>query len=158
MHVFSDEFAKKISSSNNINFCYKITLSTGEKLYLTSSHTSILLDNNLYLPNSGLIINSISINDSGEAIAEIEGIFDDYGIKYDQILHDLKIEIFVTIDQDTYSDFFTFYCTEINHNKVKFYLYLSSISFKLYQTILKTYSKSCRANLGDKYCKVKIDQ
>ncbi|KJV76700.1 DUF2163 domain-containing protein [Orientia tsutsugamushi] len=158
MRIFSDEFANKINNSNNIDFCYKITLFSGEKLYLTSSPTSILLSKNLYLPNSGLVINSINLNDSGEAIAEIEGIFEKQGITYEHILHNLKIEILITVDQTSYNDFFTFYCIEVNHDTVKFCLSLSSIGIKLYQTILKTYSKSCRANLGDKYCKINTDQ
>ncbi|KJV54032.1 hypothetical protein OTSGILL_0167 [Orientia tsutsugamushi str. Gilliam] len=107
MRIFSDEFANKIDNSNNIDFCYKITLFSGEKLYLTSSPTSILLGKNLYLSNSGLVINSINLNDSGEATAEIEGILKKQGITYDHILHNLKIEILITVDQTSYNDFFT---------------------------------------------------
>lgn len=140
--------------SNNIDFCYKIHLSTGQLLYLTSAAHPTICNNNTYMPNSSLELQIVIVDDSGNVMAEINGLFEDGGIINDYVITDAKIEIFTVVNDQNCNKFLSLYCNAVEHNNIKFRLKLVSEIVKLNKSALKVYSHNCRAEFGDLYCKI----
>ncbi len=67
-------------SDRNFTYLFYINLKNGIEYHLTSSVDLITLEGKLYLPFSGLSIESAEFNDSAQNNIVLHGTFEDLGI------------------------------------------------------------------------------
>lgn len=141
---------------HKLAFCFTIVLDNGKIVNLTSSDHFIKNGHTIFLPNSGLRIIKAKFNESAQDQIILNGIFEDDGIcELDDLLSSV---ITIHLYQDNnLQNLFTFNCTNYVKQALRFELVLESKIKKYNQSILLSYSKTCRANFGDTKCKLDIE-
>lgn len=137
----------------NICYCFEITSAKNTALFLTSGRTEIKCREITYLPFSGVSMKEAVFNDSAQNYAYLHGIFEERGVsaKFDMTFAKVKILIYA---DSILQELVTMYCTEFIKNDLEFSIKLEPEVIKYNQSLLLTFSNSCRANFGDKKCKV----
>lgn len=62
-------------SFSSIKYSFHITLANNRNLYLTEIDKPIIIDQKIFLPNSGIVLKEWVCNDSGQNYVIIEGIY-----------------------------------------------------------------------------------
>lgn len=140
-------------SQQELRYCFEITLKNKEKRFLCSVNRFITLNNVIYHPASGLWLEKYSFNDSAQNEMIIHGVFEAAGISKTDILGGAKVKV-IFVRADAAERDITYYCTEFNKNDLDFYLKCEPESFKYEQSLLKLFSKTCRADFGDNKCSI----
>lgn len=153
MRIITNKLKDYIEQCKDFIYCFEITLLSGQKLCLSSADCAICVNDIVYLPNSGLNIISGQFNDSACNHIILDGIFEDVGIELNMDLTDAKIKILIYFSNSLYH-LLTYYCSSYTKYDLNFRLYLESEAKKYNQSLLKSFSKSCRAKLYDKSCGV----
>lgn len=146
-----------LSKGEKFVYCFYIYKENTKK-FLTSYDNKIATKEALYLPYSGLHIDNFTFNDSSQDSIEINGIFEKEGISEADDLtgYNVKIDI-VFLNSILYQNICEYTCTNMIKNTLSFTMVLEPISHKLQKTIVESYSRNCRANLGDSRCLVNKD-
>jgi len=138
---------------DNVIYCFEINLNEGTRLFLTSSDKAIKSDSMIFTPYSGLTIKEAEFNDSAQNHIIIEGIFETYGITAQMDLHESEIKILTYLRQSFYH-FVTYRTNLYIKNDMSFVIHLGPETVKYNKSLLKVFSKTCRANFGDSQCRV----
>ncbi|WP_316353504.1 DUF2163 domain-containing protein [Candidatus Trichorickettsia mobilis] len=152
MRDLPEQIQQKITAGENFVYCFEITLSTGQNLYLTSASIAINLQNQIFLPNSGITVISGEFNDSAYNNIILDGIFEVNGIISTMDLTTATVKIILYFSGYSYH-WLTYYCSVYTKFDLGFRLYLEPESKKYQQSLLQKFSKTCRTNFGDKRCK-----
>lgn len=137
-------------------FCFKITTTEKQEMYFTSHNNTKKIDNNIYSHYSGLSIKNSYFNDSAENVIIVHGIFETKGITKTHNITGSKFDIYICY-QNNIEHYVTMYCTEFVHHDLEFQIKLESEAIKYKKTLLKTFSKTCRAKFGDNKCKIDVN-
>ena len=149
---------------NKLATCWRIFLNEGRLLLFTDSDQDIVLDGELYKSGAYFIPSSIiSSNELGQDNFTISGIIDGKFITEEGLLAgDLSnsyIEVFLINLANRFEEKIilkTGWLGEIKYSQQNFTAEVHSLSAKTNNIIGKCYSSSCRAELGDKFCKVNL--
>lgn len=143
-------------NDNKIIYLFEIEFENSKK-YFCSINEKITHNNIEYLPYSNLSIVEASFNDSAKNIINISGDFEKEGINKSDNLLNIAVNIKI-LQNNRVNDFVTNYiCTEYIQKDLKFNLKCETQILKYNKQIVPFFSKTCRANLGDKYCKINLD-
>ncbi|MFY9589580.1 DUF2163 domain-containing protein [Rickettsia endosymbiont of Halotydeus destructor] len=142
-----------ISKLENFIYCFQIKLPEGRELFLTSSDQIIKNNEISFLPNSGLFVKQGEFNDSAQNYIIIEGIFENGGIEKFMDLRNAEVKIMLYTD-NIFEHFITYYCSIYTKYDLNFKMYLQPETVKYNQTVINSFSKSCRTNFGDAKCSV----
>lgn len=140
-------------SFTSVKYSFHIKLPDNSNLYLTELDKPIIIDQNIFFPNSGMILKEGSFNDSGHNYIMIEGIYEKNGVeKHHDLVHS-TVKIYKCFPSKI-EHFVTYNCSNYIKRDLDFTLYLISYTENYNQSILQSYSKNCRANFGDARCRV----
>lgn len=137
----------------NICFLFEITKPKRDALFLTSSDTEQNINGQKYHPYCGLNLFSLTSNDSGDNIAIIDGIYNQFAITKADDLTDASITIYQLINNDL-RVLGSLICTFFSKQDLSFRVFCNSEVVKYQQSLLQLFSKTCRANFGDKKCTI----
>lgn len=143
------------AQNDNSIYLYHIKMQNGVDLFLTSANFSILHKRKEYLPYSGISYVQGQFNDSAENYIILHGIFEARGVDKEHNLAGAKIKIMLYVEGSG-EDLVTYICTEHIKNDLDFKIKCQPESFKYEQTLLHSFSKTCRADFGDKKCQVDL--
>lgn len=143
------------AGDGEIIFLYEITLQNLRKIFLTSGSDTYNIHNIKYNACSKIRIESFELGDNAEDNAQLSGNYEDEGITKSDDLSNAQIAVYVLTSTHK-EKIFDFYCTKIESNEYGFNLRLSANSNKFNQDCLLTFSKTCRARLGDKKCGINL--
>lgn len=137
----------------NISYCFEVTPAKNTTLFLTSGREEIKCGDITYLPFSGVSMREAVFNDSAQNHVYLHGIFEEKGIntKLDMTYAVVKILIHTS---GALQEIVTMYCTEFIKHDLEFSIKLEPEVIKYNQSLLLIFSNTCRANFGDKKCKV----
>ena len=144
MRLLNEEF-------KNITYCFEVTLDDGTKLFLTSADRQIKSDSIVFMPNSGLVLKEAEFNDSAQNYIILEGIYQSSGITKQMDLNEAEIKISIYLQQAFYL-FVTYRSNLYTKNDLSFIIHLGPETIKYNQSLLKVFSKKCRANFCDSEC------
>lgn len=153
MRVLSENVTKAISEFQSFVYCFDITLQDGTNIYLTESNKFIKLGDITYAPYSGLSLKEGGFNDCSQNYIILAGIFEESGIIFQMDLTTATIKILMLFDEVVHH-FITYCCTTYNKNDLAFNIILHPSTQNYKQSIVQSFSKTCRANFGDAKCKV----
>lgn len=154
MRVLSEELSSKKFS--NFSYCYEIITTNSTKLFLTSASNDIRLEDKLYKSSSALLLKEAVFNDSAHDYAILEGIFNDSAISRQLELTGAKVKISMLFPNHLFH-LITYGCTVYSKYDLSFSLRLEPESRKYNQDLLKSYSKTCRADFCDNKCRLSKD-
>ena len=137
----------------NICFLFEITKPKRDALFLTSSDTEKNINGKKYHPYCGLNLLSLTSNDSGDNIAIIDGIYNQFAINKADDLTDASITIYQLINNDL-RVLGSLICTFFSKQDLSFRIFCNSEVVKYQQSLLQLFSKTCRANFGDNKCTI----
>jgi uncharacterized phage protein (TIGR02218 family) len=144
--------------NKNLYYLFNITLSDGSQFFLNSSNDDIIFNGIIYSYYSSLNIKEAFFNDSSQNYVKLEGIYEEKAISNDTELKGAKFLIYqyndFTKESNLYLEYY--YDSHINCDDGYFIITLVPISYKLYQNLLKVFTKTCRATFGDKSCGISI--
>ncbi|MFK8040124.1 MAG: DUF2163 domain-containing protein [Rickettsiaceae bacterium] len=152
-NISQKEMHQIIKNASQYTYCFDFTLQDKRKIFLTSSNKQIAVDGNIYQTYSGILISKARFNDSAQNEVILTGVFEDNGIHKHYDLDNAQVTIYVYINDKLYH-FIHYYCKNIVRYDLNFELHLASEKSKYNQSIIKTISKTCRANFGDNKCKI----
>lgn len=148
-----------ISEGHKFITCFDLVLNNKKVIYLNSSNNILVHDEISYLPNSGVVLSSAEFNDSAHNEIKLKGIFEKGGIEQNLNLDAAMIKIFFYFPQKSlFLSWLILECEKIEHDGMSFVLILKNQTMKLHQSVLQTFSTTCRANFGDKKCKIDINR
>lgn len=153
MTINTTHFPSSIPSVLGLKYCFHIKLPDNNNLYLTELDKSILIDDKIFIPNSGMTLQAGEFNDSGQNFIIVRGIFENNGIEKHYDLTDAKVKIYQCFAQKI-NHFVSYRCSTYVKRDLDFTLYLTSNTDAYNQTVLQSYSQNCRANFGDSRCKI----
>lgn len=161
MRNITPELCKKIASGESFIYCFEINSINTTSLYLTSSSIALNIRDQIFLPNSGIHIVSGEFNDSGYDHVILEGVFEQGGITHEIDLTSSIVTIILYFvdqaqnadaSQSCYYHWLTYNCNLYTKYDLSFALYLEPNTKKYEQSLLRKFSKSCRADFGDHRC------
>lgn len=141
----------------NLAYLFDIKDKDGKNYFLTSSGNIITIGNKKYLPYSGLNLLRANFNDSGMNYVILHGIFEKNGIKKGKNLTGATVKITYLKNEKIY-DLVTYICMQHLSKDLEFEIKCESEVIKYNKSLLKMFSKTCRANFGDDKCKVDIEK
>ncbi len=146
-------------SNNIIIYLFEISLKDGTKIFLNSSSDNMNINDIIYYKYSSLNIKEAEFNDSAQNYVNIEGIYEENGINGEVDLDESEFLIYIydlnSCEKKLYLNYF--YNSHLNIDDGYFLISLVPIAHRLNQNLVKLFSKTCRANFGDKSCQVKIE-
>lgn len=83
-----------MAQSAELKYCFHIKLPDNSNLYLTEFDKSILIDDKIFIPNSGMTLQEGEFNDSGQNYIILGGIFENHGIEKHHDLTDAVVKIY----------------------------------------------------------------
>lgn len=145
-------------------YCFKMKLKNKE-IFLTN-HEKPVKDGDIIFQNkSGFDIKSMHLNDSGKNSIILEGYFEDSkdkDCKDDEDVIDIDTDFnygsiaLSSISGDGLTKYLKYFIKQVKRDDKKFEIKASSIIYDLDKPLLKTFSRYCRANLGDYDCSLKL--
>ncbi|MCC8371438.1 MAG: phage BR0599 family protein [Rickettsia endosymbiont of Pseudomimeciton antennatum] len=148
-----EDIHNSVAELQNFTYCFHITLQDGLELYLTESDKPLLIDDIIYIPNSGMTLKEGQFNDSAQNYIVLEGIFEVNGVEQHYDLTQAMVKIYVCFTNSC-RHFVTYRCSTHIKRDLDFTLRLEP-NIELYnQSLLQSFSKKCRANFGDLKCKI----
>lgn len=142
------------NNSENWSYCFRISTKIGNIIYKTDYQNNIIHNENIYDSSSGYELIGYNSSENGEFNAEIKGFFDQ-SIKHLEDIQDADIGIYFYFHETKeLVNWVELTCTKIIKKDIYFIAKLDSESRKYKNSIVKTYSKRCRAEFGDMKCKV----
>ena len=141
--------------NKSLVYLFYIKARSNREYYLTSANEEIRYNNDLYLPYSGLTLLSGKFDDSAENYIILHGIFEKAGINKGDNLVGANIKI-MYLQGTEIQHFVTYICTQHTVKGLDFEVRCESESIKYNQSLLQSFSKTCRANFGDNRCKVNV--
>ncbi|MGI4775414.1 MAG: DUF2163 domain-containing protein [Janthinobacterium lividum] len=137
---------------DSFSYCFKISLASSDKFFLTSAAKIIDHESISYLPASGLRIIKGSFNDSGSDCIILGGIFELGAINNFIDMRDALIEISI-FSKNAMNPYVTYSCTQYIKYDLNFEIYMQPLSIRYDQSIINNFSKTCRAKFGDAKCR-----
>ncbi len=161
MSNVSSQLNETIEKLGSFVYLFEISLESGQILRLTSSNQAIKMAETEFTPYSGISLKEGVFDDSAKNHIILEGIFEEYGITDRLDLKDAKVRILLYFNDTNLEvakvyDWLLYRCTLYTKYDLSFTLYLEPQSIKYNQSLLKKFSKTCRANFGDAKCKIDI--
>jgi hypothetical protein len=144
-----------LESNEPFIICFEFNLANAEKIFLTSSNKILAIEDKIYLPNSGLKLESFSFNDSAHNYIKLSGIFEAKAIHQSIQLEGAEVSIlFYFINKQQIFHWISYDFQKMLHDGLKFTIFLHSGIFKTHKNILQNYSRNCRADFGDSKCTI----
>lgn len=140
---------------SSLTYLFDINFPCGKQSYFTSFAHELIINDIIYLPNSGLNLISGEFNDSAQDNVVIKGIFEQGGIEKRDRLGGSKVKIRQYF-RGGVKLIANLICTKFLSNDLNFELNCEPESIKYKQSIVQMFSKTCRANFGDERCKISI--
>ena len=153
MRYLPIEVENAVSDFEAFTYCFDILLTTVQTLFLTSASKAIKVGETIFLPNSGLTMQECIFNDSAVNHIIFDGIFEIDGINKQMELTQAVVKILIYFPQCLYH-FVTYHCNLYTKYDLGFRVRLVPETIKYNKSLLQSYSKTCRANFGDKKCKI----
>ena len=147
------EFRNQIDMINGFNYCFEIVPPYGHTLFLTSASKQVRIESSVYFPDCGLTIEEAVFNDSANDYILVKGIYCKNTIDRYLDLNGAKVKILI-FKNNNFHHYITYYCSIYTKYDLHFVMRLESEILAYNQTLLKSYSKTCRANFGDNKCKI----
>lgn len=158
MRNISHEAKGLIREGASFVFGFDVELENGKKLYLTNHSQNFTLGEVTYTAYSSLEITKAHFNDSAHDWVEIRGNYENGAIEILDIIKNAKVKIsLIFIKQQLIEAIATLFCFNVHKENIHFVLNLKSQIHNLEKNVTKFYSKTCRANLGDKDCGVDLN-
>jgi len=158
MRNLSHESKKLIRDGATFVFGFDVELENGKTLYLTNHSQNFTLKEITYTAYSSLEITKAHFNDSAHDWLEIRGNYEDGAIEILDVIKNAQVKIkLIFIEQQIIETLSTLFCFNVHKENIHFTLHLKSQIHNLEKNVTKFYSKTCRANLGDKECGVDLD-
>ncbi len=156
---FSSKHKKLLNSKQGVSFVYlyEIFLSIEDPLRLNSAGSEIVIHGKKFFPFSSINLIKGDFNDSGENIVTLNGIFEIGGVDRKMDLAGCQIKISYYLDS-SFNPLVTYFITEFVKNDLDFTIKCEPETVKYNQSLLLFYSKTCRANFGDRKCGVNVNQ
>lgn len=150
-----DEFAldNKVSF---VHYFFIIKTKNQSILRFHNGHSEYHIDGTIYMHHSSLELKECYFEDSGFNHATIHGLREDKETFIIEDLIDAEIEVSILLGKQL-KKLFKYVCTEVKILDHEFYLKLEPETRKFSASAVSTFSKTCRANFGDKKCKVNIE-
>ena len=101
-------------------------------------------------------VESVELNDSAQNKIVLHGVFEVGGIANNCDIVGSVIRI-ISYTTEHAEEMLRYICTKQISEKLEFKLICEPESIKYNQSLLSNFSKTCRANFCDKYCKLEID-
>jgi uncharacterized phage protein (TIGR02218 family) len=153
MRQIGNELHEALGKLATVNYLFEICLESQEFLFLTSSSSEIVYGEAIYSPKSGLSISEYSFNDSAQNYIKLAGVFEENGITKETNILGARVKIIIYSGAN-FQHFVTYFCSEIIKHDLGFFLLLEPESKKYHQSLVQSFSKTCRADFGDKRCKI----
>jgi hypothetical protein len=154
-----DEEIKSIikADCNSWNLCFDIKLKHAF-YHRTDSNSEINAGGKRFLPANGLQLKSKTTEENGKFSAILSGYYSsDFNFGLNLIGAEITCYIYIKTIQRL-CIWFSLACTNIIEDEDKFELHLLSERRKYENQLLKIYSKTCRAKLGDSKCGVDLSR
>lgn len=154
MRELPDDILKCLEFGERFVYCYEL-IKAEDRFFFTSHHEILMINNDKYLPHSGMNPANISFNDSAHDIIEIIGIYEDEGVRYDDDLSGCNIIVSLYfIDSDKMYNLVQYFCREMIKQDLTFKILLEPITVRFKKSVLESYGADCRASFGDSRCGV----
>ncbi|MBF8246862.1 MAG: phage BR0599 family protein [Rickettsia sp.] len=140
-----------------IIYCFEISLKSNRKLYLNSTNYNLTINSQIYFPYSGLNIFEMKMNNFALLKVDLHGIFEYKGIENKTNLEDSEWNIYWIYENKIVKKE-KFFFTEYLVKDLEFIISLNGESFKYNNSLLKNFSKTCRAKFGDVNCGANIEE
>lgn len=155
---FSEKYSK-ISNSKlgiSLSYAYEIFVSPSQTLLLNSSNVELNINTQKFFPFSAIKLVKGEFNDSGDNVIILKGVFEPQGITKAMNLAGCVIKIYSFFD-GVLSPLVTYFITEFEKNNLDFIIKCEPETAKYNQSLLLSFSKTCRANFGDNKCQVDVN-
>ncbi len=147
-----------LKQAKAIYYCFHIEYLCGRELFLTSNDQLVNINDINHSPLSGLSLKELNFTDSGLSSAILHGIFEQGAISENSKILGAKINIKTVNEKQQLWDLISLYVTKFQQNELDFHLECESEAIKYNKSLLKIYSQTCRANLGDQLCRIDINK
>lgn len=155
MRGFSARINSLLANGYNFQYCFQITDTQGKCHNFVQGDMGVYVDGVYFDAACNMALKSVEANDCAEDKAIIELVASKQYKELLDIICDLKIDILLYFNHNNHLELYkSFYVSERKDDGAKIELHLDSLAKHLHQRMLQTYSKTCRADLGDKRCKV----
>lgn len=146
----------------NIFFLCDIVLQNGTKFYITNQNENVNFQGNDYLSKHGMKIVKLKKDITvGVDELDLQFFLDELVFKIDDLQKNLfqnaAITLFRIVNSNQKKIIFVGEVTKIEIDDHQFTMKVASQKQKLFTTICKLFSPTCRASLGDAQCKVNLD-
>ena len=128
-------------ASDNLTHLFDISLKGEKVYYLTSSSDSIEHDGKVYLPFSGMSVESVELNDSAQNKIVLHGVFEAGGIENNCDIIGSIIRI-VNYTTERAEEILRYICTKQISEELEFKLICEPESIKYNQSLLPNFSKT----------------
>ena len=154
MREIPDDVLKCLENGEKFVYCYEV-IKDKKRSFFTAHNEILVINEDKYLPYSGMNPVNISFNDSAQDLIEITGIFEDKGISFNDDLlgRYINVSLYFLTSCKLYH-LAQYFCQEMVKQDLSFKIILESITLKLKQSVLESYGKDCRASFGDLRCGV----
>ena len=145
---------------NKFVYLFSINTKDNTQINLTSCNHMIRTGEREYYPYSSLNIIKQYFNDSAANYILIEGLLNTKGIDSHVDLEGADFKIYIYNLSTTQYEFYLhyYYAKYELFDSTYFTLKLVPIAYKLHKSLLKHYSRTCRAHFCDKLCNIDIEK
>lgn len=163
MSVYNSREQKDIKDyAGSLFYCFTFKLASGQLINLTNYAEKVISNQHgetVFLPYGHLNVKRMYFDDANQNEVNLTGVFDYQAICKDNIanLEDVKIFIYLA-DKKSIIPLVDYCCYSYEDYGHHFSLLLKPISCRYNQSLLNSYSKSCRAKFGDSKCGIDINK
>lgn len=148
--------------TKNIFFLFDIVLSSGQTIFVTNNNENVTFESNDYLANHGMQIVKLKKDITVESDEmDLEFFLYDIVFKIDDLqknlLQNIGITLFRIYNNNKKQIIFVGDVAKIAIDDFQFTMKVASQKQKLFSTICKLFSPTCRANLGGAQCQVDLN-
>lgn len=153
MRIFSSSFNENISKLYPVIYLFEIALKDGSTLHLTSASSPVSFGEVTILPKSGLTFEEAVFDESAQNYIILSGVFEEGGLDKRSDLTEASFKIILYCNKH-FEHLLTYRCSSFTSEDLRFTLRLEPESKKYHQSVVQSFSKTCRANFGDRRCRV----
>ncbi len=138
-------------------YCFEIKLKDDHVLFLNSSNQDLVVNSRKYFAHSGIHVLEIENNNTALFKVILHGIVENKAITHNIVLEG-SIWTILWVHHDKIIREEKLLLTEYVFKDLEFLITLNAETVKYNSELLKAFSKTCRANLGDHKCKIDIEK
>ncbi len=159
MNGFSQVVARYLEQGSNFQYCFRLHMSDERILSFVEAEYDITHGLETFSAAASWCLEKIESNDCAEDNAVVCLVPHRKLINCVKDFIGKQLEILLYFPQhSTLETYKSFKINEVKEDGMRVRLVLRSIAHHLHQNMLPLYSRTCRANLGDSYCKLPQDR